>query len=382
MSYLEKLLVGVAVEWKPIWDVTTWDKKFNAVENYKQPKTKKYHHLLAHEIKELILEKGNVKLLTTNETDYWTSEELAGTKMSNAEIIAIPWGGNVIIQYYKGKFLTGDNRIAISNDINYLDTKYLFYYLKNNLTLLSSFYRGSGIKHPSMANVLEIQIPIPPIEIQQKIVSILDSFTELTAELTARKTQYSYYREKLLICDESKVEWKTLREVGEIKRGVAFTKKQAVFGKFPVVANAAEPISFHNEFNRNGEFIVVARSGANAGLISYWNQELFLTDAFSIHPNDSILNTKFAFYFLKKHQREIHLMKEGSGVPHVRASDFEIYKIPILPLEEQERIVSILDKFDILTTSISEGLPKEIELRKKQYEYYRDLLLTFKQPDV
>ena len=382
MSYLEKLLVGVAVEWKPIWDVTTWDKKFNAVENYKQPKTKKYHHLLAHEIKELILEKGNVKLLTTNETDYWTSEELAGTKMSNAEIIAIPWGGNVIIQYYKGKFLTGDNRIAISNDINYLDTKYLFYYLKNNLTLLSSFYRGSGIKHPSMANVLEIQIPIPPIEIQQKIVSILDSFTELTAELTARKTQYSYYREKLLICDESKVEWKTLREVGEIKRGVAFTKKQAVFGKFPVVANAAEPISFHNEFNRNGEFIVVARSGANAGLISYWNQELFLTDAFSIHPNDSILNTKFAFYFLKKHQREIHLMKEGSGVPHVRASDFEIYKIPILPLEEQERIVSILDKFDTLTTSISEGLPKEIELRKKQYEYYRDLLLTFKQPDV
>ena len=74
---------------------------------------------------------------------------------------------------------------------------------------------------------------------------------------------------------------KSLGEVGEIKRGVAFTKKQAVFGKFPVVANAAEPITFHNEFNRNGEFIVVARSGANAGLISYWNEELFLTDAFS-----------------------------------------------------------------------------------------------------
>jgi type I restriction enzyme S subunit len=69
-------------------------------------------------------------------------------------------------------------------------------------------------------------------------------------------------------------------------------------------------------------------------------------------------------------------------VPHVRASDFEIYKIPVPLLEEQDRIVSILDKFDILTTSISEGLPKEIELRKKQYEYYRDLLLTFSKNNI
>jgi type I restriction enzyme S subunit len=75
-------------------------------------------------------------------------------------------------------------------------------------------------------------------------------------------------------------------------------------------------------------------------------------------------------------------MKEGSGVPHVRASDFEIYKIPVPSLEEQARIVSILDKFDTLTTSISEGLPKEIELRKKQYEYYRDMLLNFNKLNI
>ena len=112
-------------------------------------------------------------------------------------------------------------------------------------------------------------------------------------------------------------------------------------------------------------------------MISYWSEELFLTDAFSLHPNEEILNTKFAFYFLKIHQNAIHSMKRGSGVPHVRASDFEIYKFPIPSLDEQERIVSILDKFDTLTTSISEGLPKEIELRKQQYEYYRDMLLSF-----
>ncbi|MCB9071328.1 MAG: hypothetical protein H6543_02510 [Prevotellaceae bacterium] len=113
MSNLEKLLEGVAVEWKALWEVTTWDKRFNAVDNYKQPKIIKYNYLLSNEIKPLILEKGNVKLLTTNETDFWTSEELAGELISNAEVIAIPWGGNVIVQYYNGKFLTSDNRSGL-----------------------------------------------------------------------------------------------------------------------------------------------------------------------------------------------------------------------------------------------------------------------------
>jgi type I restriction enzyme S subunit len=264
-------------------------------------------------------------------------------------------------------------------------SKYLFR-SKFMRTEISRTASGVTRYNVSKARFKKLTIPIPPLNVQTEIARILDTFAEitaeLTAELTARKTQYNYYREQLLSFDEGEVEWKTLGEVGEIKRGVAFTKKQAVFGRFPVVANASEPICFHNELNRNGEFIVIARSGANAGLISYWNEELFLTDAFSIHPNDSVLNTKFAFYFLKKHQREIHLMKEGSGVPHVRASDFEIYKIPVPSLEEQARIVSILDKFDTLTTSISEGLPKEIELRKKQYEYYRDMLLNFNKLNI
>ena len=122
---------------------------------------------------------------------------------------------------------------------------------------------------------------------------------------------------------------------------------------------------------------MIARSGANAGLVSYWNEEMFLTDAFSIHPNHSLVNTKFIYYYLKNKQDEIHLMKKGGGVPHVRASDFEIYSVPILPMKEQNRIVSILDKFDALVNDISIGLPAEIEARKKQYEYYRNQLLTF-----
>jgi len=94
-----------------------------------------------------------------------------------------------------------------------------------------------------------------------------------------------------------------------------------------------------------------------------------------------VLSTKFLYYVLKKDQIKIHLMGKGAGVPHVRANDFESYKVPVPSLEEQERIVAILDKFDALTNSITEGLPREISLRQKQYEHFRDLLLSFPKPE-
>lgn len=363
MSYLGKLLQGAEIEWKNLGDVA----------DYEQP-TK---YLVASKNYD---DKFKTPVLTAGKTFIlgYTEETEGIYKASEFPVIIFDdfTTANKWVDFdFKAK--SSAMKMIISKNESKVLLKYIYYWIN---TLPSGLIEGDH-KRQWISTYANLQIPIPPLKIQKKIVAILDSFTqltaELTAELTARKNQYSYYREKLLIFEEEKVEWKNLGEVGEIKRGVAFTKKQAVFGKFPVVANAAEPISFHNEFNRNGEFIVVARSGANAGLISYWNKELFLTDAFSIHPNNSVLNTKFVFYFLKKHQREIHLMKEGSGVPHVRASDFEIYKIPVPSLEEQERIVIVLDKFEALTNSISEGLPREIELRQKQYEYYRDLLLKF-----
>jgi type I restriction enzyme S subunit len=226
------------------------------------------------------------------------------------------------------------------------------------------------------------EIPFPPLPIQQEIVSILDKFTtleaELEAELEARTRQYEYYRNQLLNFEEKGIEWKMLGEVSEILRGTAITEKETISGEFPVVANTPSPVYSHNKSNRCGETIVIARSGAYAGLVSYWNIPFFLTDAFSIHPNNNTFNTKFVYYFLKRDQRKIHLMKKGGGVPHVRAKDFESYLIPIPSLSEQERIVSILDKFDALVNDISVGLPAEIKARRKQYEYYRGKLLNFK----
>ncbi len=186
----------------------------------------------------------------------------------------------------------------------------------------------------------------------------------------------------MLSFEEGEVEWKTLGEAAKFQRGTAITKKQTTDGNIPVVANGPLPTYFHGEHNRTGETIVIARSGAYAGYVSYWNQPIFLTDAFSVHPDSTILRPRFVYYFLQNKQDHIHAMKKGAGVPHVRVKEFETYLLPVPSLTEQDRIISILDKFDTLTTSISEGLPREIKLRQQQYEYYRDLLLSFPKPEA
>ena len=167
------------VENKPVWQLTAWDKKFTAVDKTKQKKIIKYKYLLAADLKALEEESGIVKILTTNKTNLWTTEEKAADALAEGEIVCIPWGGNAVVQYYNGKFVTGDNRIATSLDTSVLDNKYLYYCMLNQLETISSFYRGSGIQHPDMAKVLDLEIPLPDINVQLEIVKILDKFTML-----------------------------------------------------------------------------------------------------------------------------------------------------------------------------------------------------------
>ena len=191
------------VEYKKVWEVTTWDKKYNAVEKSMQPRIEKYNYLLANQLNEIVDPDGDVLILETgiNSERKYTNIDLAGNNLCDAEIIAIPWGGTPNVKYYKGKFVTGDNRIAISNDINLLNTKFLYYIFENKMSEISDFYRGSGIKHPEMKKILLMNIPIPPIDVQEEIVRILDKF----GELEARKSQYEYYRNKLLSFEELSV---------------------------------------------------------------------------------------------------------------------------------------------------------------------------------
>lgn len=253
----------------------------------------------------------------------------------------------------------------------------------------------SGAAYPAISDgkVKAFNIPIPcpdnpkkSLVIQAEIVRILDTFTELTTELTteleARKQQYNHYRNQLLTFEDDEVEWTKLVKIAEFRRGTAITEKQTTDGEVPVVANGPKPTYFHGEHNRTGETVVIARSGAYAGYVSYWNEPIFLTDAFSVHPQPEIMTSRFAYYFLQNKQDHLHAMKKGAGVPHVRVKEMEQYDVPIPSLSEQARIVSILDKFDTLTTSFTEGLPREIELREKQYAYYRDLLFSFPKPEA
>lgn len=172
------------------------------------------------------------------------------------------------------------------------------------------------------------------------------------------------------------VEWKKLGEVCEFERGRTITAKDAVDGDIPVIAGGQTPSYYHNEANREGESITVAGSGAYAGFVSYWNQPIFVSDAFTVEPKE-LLSHKYLYHWLKKNQEKIHATQKGAGVPHVHGKDIANFLIPIPSLEEQERIVGILDTF---TASI-DNIKAQIEQRRKQYEHYRNTLLTFNKDD-
>ena len=168
------------------------------------------------------------------------------------------------------------------------------------------------------------------------------------------------------------VEFVKLRDCCSFKRGTTITAKNAIPGDVPVLAGGQKPAYYHNVANRTGETIVVAGSGAYAGFVSYWTIPVFLSDSFSVEPDDRLV-IKFVYYFLKNNLQKIFATKKGSGVPHVHGSSIEKFEIPLPPIEVQTEIVRILDKF----TSLEAELEAELDCRKRQYEYYRDKLLSF-----
>lgn len=381
MNFLEKLLDGVAVEWKPLRKVVL------PTSNIKWRNTDRIYRYI--DLTSVSIE--TKKIAETTEIKANNAPSRAQKLVEKNDVIFATTRPSqqrycLIDNEYSGEVASTGYCVLRAKKDEVLP-KWILYCIASNDFKIYVEENQSGSAYPAISDtkVKDFIIPIPPLEIQAEIVPILDTFTALTAELTAeltdRKKQYNYYRDRSLTFEKGEAEWKTLGEIGAILRGTAITEKEANLGDYPVVANGPSHNYFHDQSNRSGETIVIARSGVYAGLVSYWDIPIFLTDAFSIHPDNNALSTKFLYYVLKKDQIKIHNMSKGAGVPHVRAKDFESYKVPVPPLEEQARIVAILDKFDTLTTSIREGLPREIALRQKQYEYYRDLLLTFPKPE-
>jgi type I restriction enzyme S subunit len=395
------------VEYKHLWEITAWDKKFNAVDNYKQDKVIKYNYLLAADLKNLKAEYGNIKLLTTSNSDLWTTEELAGSRICEGEVVAIPWGGTASVQYYKGKFLTADNRLATSLDINVLDNKYLYYAMLNKTDILQSFYRGSGIKHPNMAKVLDLRIPVPPLQVQHAITSLLDSYSELEealevnlkSELDARKKQYEYYRDEFLSFDgDEKVEWKPLGSVGEFIRGKRFTKADydengidaihygeiyTYYGTFAdsVMSHVREELRPKLRFAKPGDVILtdVGETVEDVGKAVAWlgSKEVAIHD--HSYAFRHTMNPKFVSYYMQtsKFRNDKAKYVARTKVKTLMMNGLAKVSIPVPSMAEQNRIVTLLDNFDTVVDNVSETLPAEISARRRQYEYFRGKLLAF-----
>ena len=258
-----------------------------------------------------------------------------------------------------------------------LSAKYFYY-------AVSNFYKKHCNYERHFKYLQDLQIPLPPLAVQSEIVRILDKFTlyksELAAELAARLQQYEYYRDKLLTFDDT-VKRVKLGEVANVLRGKRLTKSDLnPEAQYDVYHGGIEPLGKYNAANREGDTVMIINVGASAGCVGYSKVAFWSSDGcFCLSKND-IVNSRFLYYYLLTQEKYLQSKVRKAGIPTLDALVINNLLIPLPPLSEQERIVSILDRFDKLCHDIREGLPAEIDLRQKQYEHYRDKLLTFNQP--
>ncbi|MCW6664641.1 restriction endonuclease subunit S [Aerococcaceae bacterium NML191219] len=280
------------------------------------------------------------------------------------------------IKYVDFAFVQGADGLKILKPSTEINAKYVYY-------SFVKFYNKEGNYKRHWSTAKTTLIPIPPLEIQKEIVKILDDFTkyvteltsELTSELTFRKQQYSYYRDKLLSFEDSdvKVEWKTLGEVAKLKNGGDW--KSIPKGKIPVYGSGGEMGEFVERFSYNKPTVLIPRKGSISNLFyletPFWNVDtIYYTEI-----DSSQVMPKYLYYFLLT--QDLDSMATNPTRPSLTQSIIDKIKLPVPPLHIQEKIVEVLDNFDKVCNDLNIGLPKEIEQRQQQYEYYRDLLLTF-----
>ena len=309
------------------------------------------------------------------------------------------------VQYWDKPIFVCDAFSIKGNDS--LNTKFIYYFLSSIQEKIYATKKGGGVPHVHISSIDKFEIPVPPLPVQEEIVRILDTLTELQTELQKRKQQYEYYRDKLLSFSDLgnrggrnvSVEWKKLGDVATIKTGRRFVRTDiresgvpcfhygdlytyygltAIQTKGYLDAELASKLRFAQPND-----VVVVCAGENdmdigVGVAWLGNEPAVVHDACCIlHHNQ---NPRYISHFLRTHNYHLQMKKyvKNGKISSLPSSGLANALIPIPSLEEQERIATILDKFYSLTTDITAGLPAEIEARRKQYEYYRDKLLTFK----
>ncbi|EPS2317175.1 restriction endonuclease subunit S [Escherichia coli] len=371
MSYLEKLLDGVEVEWRNLGDTSL----FEIANNGRKP--------------------VKASLRIAGETPYYGAnniQDYVDGYTHDGEYVLIAEDGsasleNYSIQYATGKFWA-NNHVHVVRGKERVHTRFLYHYLC--IVNFLPFLTGGGRAKLTKGQLIEIPVPIPcpdnpekSLAIQSEIVRILDKFTALTAELTAelnmRKKQYNYYRDQLLNL-EGRENTREMRigDIYDFQYGTGNTIPKSG-GQYPVYGSNGI-VGSHDKYNSE-DSPVIGHIGAYAGIVNWGQGKHFVTynGVICRHKSKEVLQ-KYAYYLL--------LLQDFGSKSNSASQPFVSYNIlnaPIVlvpPLQEQARIVAILDKFDTLTNSITEGLPREIELRQKQYEYYRDLLFSFPKPET
>lgn len=311
------------------------------------------------------------------------------------------------VNYVTEDFYLNDKCFSVlpkkDEDIN---SKYLYYKLKALECSIINMQSGGGVPTINTKKVGSLEIPLPPIGVQNEIVRILDKFTsleaELEAELDCRKRQYEYYRDKLLSFDNvggQEVEWKKMSEVGTFIRGKRFVRTDIVEEGVPCIhygdiytyygltatkaktylkPEKAEKMKFASKND-----VVIVGAGENnmdigVGVAWLSDEKVAIHDACYIFK--SKMNPRFVSHYLRGSNYHLQIKKyvcEGK-ICSISSKSIGRSLIPVPSLQEQERIATILDRFESLTTSLQSGLPAEIAARRQQYEHYRDKLLTFK----
>lgn len=296
-----------------------------------------------------------------------------------------------------------DRTLAIFENFKIeIDKKYFAFQLERKFGFEKENARGSTIKTITKEEFTKFLIPIPPLPIQQEIANILDKFmqfeAELQAELQARRVQYEYYRNELLNFEGKEVEWKILGEVTLKTENIKWReninadfqyidlssvcRENNKISDTQTINSKTAPSRAQQIVNKDDVIFGTTRPTLKrySLITSKYHNQICSTGFCVLRANKEVLLPKFMFFILTTADfyNYVENNQEGAGYPSISNSIVKKFLIPIPPMEEQERIIGILDRFDTLVNDISVGLPAEIQARRKQYEYYRGKLLEFK----
>ncbi|HHE9505853.1 TPA: restriction endonuclease subunit S [Haemophilus influenzae] len=401
-TFLEKLLDGAEVEWKTVKSLCN--------DNFwLMPATPEFDdngnipYITSKNIKG-----GKIDFQNTKYINEYVYQELSRTRCIIENDILISMIGTIgeaVIVKKEDLYFYGQNMYVLRLNNELVNHKFFLYYFTAPFILnsLLSKKNSSNQGYLKAGQIESLKIPIPPLSVQTEIVKILDALTALTSELTSelilRQKQYEYYREKLLSEEElGKVgfEWKTIDEISKkiSSGGTPTTSNNGYYDNGTIPWLRTQEVDFKEIWDTNikitedalnnssakwipANCVIVAMYGATVGKTAINKIPLTTNQACAnIEINDKLACYRYIFHYLTSKYEYIKSLGSGSQT-NINAQIIKKLKVPVPPIEEQYRIVSILDKFETLTNSITEGLPLAIEQSQKRYEYYRELLLNF-----